>query len=74
MQATEPCHTVAIDWGTTHRRAYALSAAGQCLVEHADANGALACKGQFPEALASGLQALGATPHQVLMSGTSPVT
>jgi 2-dehydro-3-deoxygalactonokinase len=69
MQSAETCHTVAIDWGTTHRRAYALDAAGQCLSEHADADGALACKGRFPEALASGLQALNATPQRVLMSG-----
>ena len=69
MQATDTCHTVAIDWGTTHRRAYALSAAGQCLVEHADTNGALACKGKFPEALSSGLQALNVTPQRVVMSG-----
>ena len=69
MQATDTCHTLAIDWGTTHRRAYALSATGHCLSEHADADGALACKGRFPEALTAGLQALNATPQQVLMSG-----
>jgi len=69
MHATETCHTVAIDWGTTHRRAYALDTAGHCLSEQADADGALACKGRFPEALSSGLQALGAAPQLVLMSG-----
>ncbi len=69
MQATEICQTVAIDWGTTHRRAYALNAAGRCLSEHADADGALACKGRFPEALATGLQAMGIAPQRVLMSG-----
>jgi 2-dehydro-3-deoxygalactonokinase len=69
MPSTETCHTVALDWGTTHRRAYALDASGLCLNEHADADGALACKGRFPEALASALQALNATPQRVLMSG-----
>jgi 2-dehydro-3-deoxygalactonokinase len=69
MRTTETCHTVAFDWGTTHRRAYALDASGHCINEHADADGALACKGRFPEALASAMQALNATPKRVLMSG-----
>ena len=69
MQATKNCHTVAIDWGTTHRRVYALDATGQCLSEQADAQGALACKSRFPEALSAGLQALNVAPQAVLMSG-----
>lgn len=69
MSPIETCHTVALDWGTTHRRAYALDATGLCLHEHADADGALACKGRFPEALASALHALNANPQHVLMSG-----
>jgi 2-dehydro-3-deoxygalactonokinase len=33
-----------LDWGTTHRRAYALDASGHCINEHADADGALGWK------------------------------
>lgn len=69
MPTTDTCHTVAIDWGTTHRRAYALDGTGHCLAEHADTDGALACKGRFPDALAASLQALSAAPQQVLMAG-----
>ncbi len=60
---------VGVDWGTTHRRAYALDASGQCIRSHADSDGALASKGRFAQALHAALQALDAQPQQVLMSG-----
>jgi 2-dehydro-3-deoxygalactonokinase len=62
---------VGVDWGTTHRRGYALAADGRCLAEHADADGMLAARGRFAESLDALLVALGAQdPHvRVLMSG-----
>ncbi|MBT0570574.1 2-dehydro-3-deoxygalactonokinase [Curvibacter sp. CHRR-16] len=42
---------VGVDWGTTHRRTYALDAAGQCVAESADDDGARACAGRFPAAV-----------------------
>ena len=60
---------VGVDWGTTHRRAYALDARGVCIAEHADDEGALACKNRFPQALKSLLAGMGAEPAQVVMSG-----
>jgi 2-dehydro-3-deoxygalactonokinase len=60
---------VGVDWGTTHRRAYALDASGQCVAEHADDDGALACKGRFDEALQALLRTLQAQPRSVLLSG-----
>ena len=40
-----------IDWGTSNRRAYVISAEGKCLHRHEDAQGALAVGGHFPESL-----------------------
>jgi 2-dehydro-3-deoxygalactonokinase len=62
---------VGVDWGTTHRRGYALAADGRCLAEHADADGMLAARGRFAESLDALLVALGAQAPQVrvLMSG-----
>ncbi|WP_229632097.1 2-dehydro-3-deoxygalactonokinase [Pseudoduganella violaceinigra] len=40
-----------IDWGTSNRRAYVISAEGKCLLRHDDAQGALAVDGHFPESL-----------------------
>jgi len=60
---------VGIDWGTTHRRAYALDAQGQCLRTHADGEGALASKGRFDQALEQALVALDASASTVVMSG-----
>ena len=62
---------VGVDWGTTHRRGYALAADGRCLAEHADADGMLAARGRFAESLDALLVALGAQDPQVrvLMSG-----
>ena len=60
-----------VDWGTTHRRGYALAADGRCLAEHADADGMLAARGRFEASLETLLQALNAAGPQVrvLMSG-----
>ena len=62
---------VGVDWGTTHRRGYALAADGRCLAEHADTDGMLAARGRFEASLESLLQALKASGPQVrvLMSG-----
>ena len=62
---------IGVDWGTTHRRGYALTVDGRCLAEHADADGMLAARGRFEPSLDNLLQALSATGPQVrvLMSG-----
>jgi 2-dehydro-3-deoxygalactonokinase len=60
---------VGIDWGTTHRRVYALNPQGVCTQTFADDEGALACKGRFAEALDAALQRLQAPSAQVLLSG-----
>ena len=62
---------VGVDWGTTHRRGYALAADGRCLAEHADADGMLAARGRFEASLETLLQTLNAADPQVrvLMSG-----
>lgn len=60
---------VGLDWGTTHRRAYALNAQGICVQELSDNEGALASKGRFPQALALALQQLQVTPQLVVMAG-----
>jgi len=66
-----PIQAIGIDWGTTHRRGYALGTAGRCVAEHGDAEGMLAARGRFPAALAALLDALGAgnSAVPVLMSG-----
>lgn len=63
------CTFVGVDWGTTHRRLYALDADGHPLRVHSDGEGASACGGRFAAALASGLECLQARPERVLMSG-----
>ena len=60
---------VGLDWGTTHRRAYAVDAQGVCVQELSDDDGALACKGRFPQALQSALDTLGVRADFVVMSG-----
>lgn len=60
---------VGLDWGTTHRRAYAVDAQGVCVQELSDDDGALACQGRFPQALQSALDTLGVQPGLVVMSG-----
>lgn len=69
MENSPEATFVGVDWGTTHRRAYALDASGKCIYTHVDDEGALASKGRFSQALASVLQTLGAHPQWVLMSG-----
>ena len=69
MSQDEIVKTVGMDWGTTHRRAYALDADGVCVNEFADGDGAMACKGRFGPALEAVLHQLQATPHLVVMSG-----
>jgi 2-dehydro-3-deoxygalactonokinase len=58
-----------IDWGTTHRRVYALDSSGTCVAEHADGEGALHCKGRFAASLAELLVTLQVQPQAVIMSG-----
>jgi len=62
---------VGVDWGTTHRRGYALDANGRCIAEHSDDQGMLSARGRFAASLRELLQALGAatTPVPVVMSG-----
>jgi 2-dehydro-3-deoxygalactonokinase len=60
---------VGIDWGTTHRRVYALNPEGVCTQTFADDEGALACKGRFASALEAALQRMQVQPERVLMSG-----
>lgn len=58
-----------IDWGTTHRRTYALDAAGQCTQELSDSDGALACQGNFPGKLNEALIKLPQPPQMIILSG-----
>ena len=60
---------VGVDWGTTQRRVYALDSGGALLRQHADADGALACKNRFPESLDAALEALQVSPSTVVLSG-----
>jgi 2-dehydro-3-deoxygalactonokinase len=69
MAVNTAIEVVGIDWGTTHRRAYALDGKGQCVAEIADDEGALQCKGRFAESLQALLETLQARPGSVLLSG-----
>ncbi len=69
MAATSEVSIVGVDWGTTHRRAYAINAQGLCLHDMSDADGALACKGRFPSALDAALSTLGTRPAGVVLAG-----
>jgi 2-dehydro-3-deoxygalactonokinase len=60
---------IGVDWGTTHRRAYVLDAAGVCINSYADDKGALTCKGRFAPAFATLMQNLPVHPSRVVMSG-----
>ena len=64
---------IGVDWGTTHRRGYALAADGSCTIEASDDQGALTTRGRHAESLAAWLPTLGASADgancQVLMSG-----
>lgn len=69
MAINAAIEVVGVDWGTTHRRAYGLNREGRCVAEHADDQGALACKGRFDQALQSLLITLNASPRAVILSG-----
>ena len=62
---------VGIDWGTTHRRGYLMSAQGECLAKQQDAEGMLAARGRFAASLQTLLDTLGVSDPgvPVLMSG-----
>ncbi len=61
---------IGVDWGTTHRRGYALAALGACTTEASDDQGALTTRGRHAESLAAWLPALGAPVDcHVVMSG-----
>lgn len=60
---------IGIDWGTTHRRASLLDAAGQRLREQHDDQGALACAGRFAESLQAMLAAWPPADAPVVMAG-----
>ena len=67
-----PTHTpwIGVDWGTTHRRGYALAADGSCTTEASDDQGALTTRGQHAASLAAWLPTLGtADDDPVVMSG-----
>ena len=59
---------IAVDWGTTNRRAYRLDAGGQCVEEFEDAKGVLAVDpGGFPAAAGAIRERLGDLP--LLLAG-----
>ena len=71
MATTNPTW-IGVDWGTTHRRGYAINPEGRCVAEADDDQGALAARGRYPEALAALLPPLLAQPDadaRVVMSG-----
>jgi 2-dehydro-3-deoxygalactonokinase len=69
MAVNTAIEVVGIDWGTTHRRAYALDGAGHCIAELADSEGALACKGRFDASLRALLDTLQARPRAIILTG-----
>lgn len=69
MEVNTAIDVVGVDWGTTHRRSYGLNPAGQCVVEYADDEGALACKGRFAQSLQALLHSMQAQPRTVILSG-----
>ena len=51
---TEPIAMIAVDWGTTNRRAWALGRDGKVLAERSDGDGLLAVKlGEFARSFAA---------------------
>ncbi len=61
---------IGVDWGTTHRRGYALATNGRCTTEASDDQGALTTRGRHAASLAAWLPTLGAgADDTVLMSG-----
>ena len=69
MTANKTVESVGIDWGTTHRRAYALDTHGACVASFSDSDGAMSCKGRFAAALEAALLRLQVAPRRVVMSG-----
>jgi 2-dehydro-3-deoxygalactonokinase len=69
--ASLPAAIVGIDWGTTHRRVWALDEAARPLREFEDAAGMLASRGRFADTLAEALQRVQplAPEARVLLSG-----
>ena len=59
---------IAVDWGTTNRRAYLIDASGQCVDEFEDGKGVLSvAAGGFPAAVAEIRERLGDKP--LLLAG-----
>lgn len=59
---------IAVDWGTTNRRAWLIARSGRCVKEMEDDQGILSVEpGQFPQAVAEIRQTLGDAP--LLMAG-----
>ena len=59
---------IAVDWGTTNRRAYRIDSSGECVDEFEDGKGALSVpKGEFPAAAAEIRNRLGDLP--MLLAG-----
>lgn len=59
---------IAVDWGTTNRRAYRLDGSGKCVQEFEDHKGVLAvAHGGFPDAVGEIRQRLG--DHPLLLAG-----
>ena len=58
---------IAVDWGTTNRRAYSIGADGQCTGEFEDSKGILSVDGDFPAAAAEIRKRLGDRP--LLLAG-----
>ena len=59
---------IAVDWGTTNRRAYSIDGSGKCTDEFEDHKGVLSVDaGQFPDAVAEIRQRLGDKP--LLLAG-----
>jgi 2-dehydro-3-deoxygalactonokinase len=59
---------IAVDWGTTNRRAYLIDGSGQCTNEFEDRKGVLSvAAGAFPDAVSEIRQRLGDKP--LLLAG-----
>jgi 2-dehydro-3-deoxygalactonokinase len=69
MTSRDSIAVLGVDWGTTHRRAYALDGAGVLVREFEDKDGALACKDRFPLALDALVQQMNVNPGLIVMSG-----
>jgi 2-dehydro-3-deoxygalactonokinase len=64
---------IAVDWGTTNRRAYRIDESGACVDEFEDGKGALSVpRGEFPAAVAEIRERLG--DHPMLLAGMAAST